>query len=404
MNERCHRTALESSEKGFCILHEDWSHKNEEETQKEFHSEIEKGITNFEGCILPGIDLSERKIQNVVGISFNRAIIKGDINFEGSEIGGFADFCEVKIEGSAKFKNAIIHGDLVFTGARIQDVVGISFNRATIKGDINFEGSEIGGFAGFREVKIGGNAWFRNAIIHGDLVFTSATIKGIIWFERTTVDGWTSFEGATMQSITIYPSVNFASLSFKYAKIGYIISEEAACRMAKITQERAGDRVLADYHFYREMVAKRKQKYKTFSLKPILKLMRKLELEKWIRKYKEIFEKPRRIYCGFLELPIQYVFGYGVYPWRVIATWLITVFSLAFVYYIGNGIIIEENLLLWERILLSIYFSIVIAATPGFGGYIPVPGFYQGLASFEAIFGTLMWAAFIATFARKYMR
>jgi hypothetical protein len=45
-----------------------------------------------------------------------------------------------------------------------------------------------------------------------------------------------------------------------------------------------------------------------------------------------------------------------------------------------------------------------VAATPGYGGYKPVPGFYQNLASFEAIFGTFMWAAFIATFARKYMR
>jgi hypothetical protein len=49
-------------------------------------------------------------------------------------------------------------------------------------------------------------------------------------------------------------------------------------------------------------------------------------------------------------------------------------------------------------------FSIVTTATPGYGGYIPAPGLYQGLASFEAIFGTFMWAAFIATFARKYMR
>jgi len=307
-NGRCYRTALESSEKGFCILHEAWSHKNEEETKKTFYSEIEKGITNFEGCILPGIDLSKRKIEDVVGISFNRAIIKGDINFEGSEIGGFA---------------------------------------------------------GFREVKIGGNAWFRNAIIHGDLVFTRATIKGIIWFERTTVDGWTSFDGATMQSITIYPSVHFTSLSFKYAKIGHLRSEEGACRMAKITQERAGDRVLADYHFYREMVAKRKQK------NPIIR---------------------------FLELFVQYIFGYGVHPWRVIATWLVTVFCLAFVYWMGNGVDAADSF------LEHIYFSVVTAATPGYGGYKPAPGFYQGLASFEAIFGTFMWAAFIATFARKYMR
>ena len=36
-NGRCDRTALESSEKGFCILHEDWSHKNKEESQKIFY-------------------------------------------------------------------------------------------------------------------------------------------------------------------------------------------------------------------------------------------------------------------------------------------------------------------------------------------------------------------------------
>jgi len=40
----------------------------------------------------------------------------------------------------------------------------------------------------------------------------------------------------------------------------------------------------------------------------------------------------------------------------------------------------------------------------GYGGYKPKPGIYQGLASFEAIFGTFMWAALIATSAREYMQ
>jgi hypothetical protein len=57
-----------------------------------------------------------------------------------------------------------------------------------------------------------------------------------------------------------------------------------------------------------------------------------------------------------------------------------------------------------DSFLEYFYFSVVTAATPGYGGYKPAPGFYQGLASIEAIFGTFMWAAFIATFARKYMR
>lgn len=55
------------------------------------------------------------------------------------------------------------------------------------------------------------------------------------------------------------------------------------------------------------------------------------------------------------------------------------------------------------------YFSVAAVATPGYGGYYPKPAIwglpsYQILATFEAIFGTFMWVAFIATFARKYIR
>jgi hypothetical protein len=51
-----------------------------------------------------------------------------------------------------------------------------------------------------------------------------------------------------------------------------------------------------------------------------------------------------------------------------------------------------------------IYFSIVSAAIPGYGGLNPKVGIYRGIAGFEAILGTFMWAAFITTSARKYMR
>ena len=228
---------------------------------------------------------------------------------------------------------------------------------------------------------------FRGATIKGNASFLKAKMEGNAWFEYAKIKGDVDF---TLSNITY--------LTFKDATFNNMSGQEEACRTARKTQERIGDRVLADYHFYREMEAKRKQKYKTFSLKPILKLIRKLGLEKPIRKHTGFLEKERRIYWGFLELPVQYIFGYGVYPWRVIATWLLTVFCLAFVYWLGNGVEAADSL------VENIYFSVVTAATPGYGGYHPKPGFYQGLASFEAIFGTFMWAAFIATFARKYMR
>ena len=50
------------------------------------------------------------------------------------------------------------------------------------------------------------------------------------------------------------------------------------------------------------------------------------------------------------------------------------------------------------------YFSIVTAATPGYAGYTPASGLYTLIAGAQAIFGTFMWAAFIATFTRKWQR
>ena len=265
-----------------------------------------------------------------------------------------------------------------------------------------FKGATLGDHASFVGATMEGEVSFEGATLEGNAWFDGATIDGSLQFDKVSIEGKASFEGATMKGEVDFSLSNISYLTFKDATFNNMSGQEEACRTARRIQERLGDRVLADYHFYREMEAKRKQKYKMFSLKlmlkkPFLKLMFKLGLG-GADKHLKFFVKQRRIYFGFLELPVQYIFGYGVHPWRVITTWLLTVFCLAFVYWMGNGVEAADSL--WEYI----YFSIVTAATPGYGGYHPKPGFYHGLASFEAIFGTFMWAAFIATFARKYMR
>ena len=480
--KRCKEEALPNS--NYCILHiylpedeesEEFERINELKEEK-VREKIGKGDFNFEGAKLLEVDFSEMKIEGSEPIVltfddavirkdawFNRAKIGGDAGFNRAEIGGDAGFDGAEIGGDARFDGAEIGGDARFDGAEIGGDAG--FDVAEIGGDARFYRTEIGGDAGFKRAEIGGDAGFDGAEIGGDAGFDEAEIGGVAGFSLTEIKG---------------------GLNFKDAKFEITEAQEEACRTARKTLERIGDRVLADYHFYREMEAKRKQKYKTISLKPILKLIHKLRLEKLIRKHvgflfswdsvpggdnenlinflrydfninwavnaeirksnegktihiskdensaeimmdekkrkallkigdsrtydliviKEngklniyrFLEKERSVYWGFLELPVQYIFGYGVYPWRVIATWLLTVFSLAFVYWLGNGVEAANSLVEY------IYFSVVTAATPGYGGYRPKPGFYQGMASFEAIFGTFMWAAFIATFARKYMR
>jgi len=353
----------------YCILHVDLPEDEESDEFKRINELKEERVKekisnadfNFAGAKLYKIHFRSKVEGN---LSFNGAVIRENALFMGAEIG----------------KNAL------FTGAAIGK--NASFRRAKIRGIANFSRAKIGKKVSFMDAEIGEYTIFNRAAIGGDALFVGAKMGKNVFFKEAEIDGDVTFDGTEIKGVW----------SFKDAVFKKPQAQEEACRTARKIQERIGNRVEADYYFYREMEAKRKQKYLKISLKPILKRIRKLRLEKLVGKHINSLEKERRIYRGFLELPIQYIFGYGVHPWRVIATWLVTVFVLAFVYWLGQGVVAADSF--WEYL----YFSVVTAATPGYGGYKPVPGFYQGLASFEAIFGTFMWAAFIATFARKYMR
>ena len=356
------------SDRGLCLLHEDWDHKSEKDTEKQFYQEIESGETDFEGCILPGFDLPGKKFEG--DLNFAKAKIKGDANFYGAIIGGDAWFDRAVIGGNAQFSTA--------TGGRL-----ICFDEAKIRGSV----------------------LFNRATIKGLITFAEATIKGDVHFVQTRVGGHAKFFGATIKGDALFWPTDISFLTFFDAVFYNMGAQKEACRAARITQEKAGDRSSADYHFYREMVAKRKLKYLWFSLDPILKFMLKLRLSKVVHKHRKFFEKRRRVYYGFLEAPVQYISGYGAYWHGVLITWFLVVFLCGLIFWGGKGVmdpgppIVEVNSF-WQ----NIYFSIVTATTLGYGDYQPKPGPYQGLAAFEAISGTFMWAAFITIFARKYMR
>ena len=74
---------------------------------------------------------------------------------------------------------------------------------------------------------------------------------------------------------------------------------------------------------------------------------------------------------------------------------IVCIFSL--IYSLGNGV---SGATQWCD---YIWFSITTAIIPGRGSYQPILEF-QVIAGVEAILGTFLWAAFIATFAKKYMR
>jgi hypothetical protein len=366
----CGRKAF--SERGLCLLHENWKHKREQETREEFLKEIQDGITDFEGCIIPGFDYSGGKFE--WSLVFMDAIIKGSVFLNDITIEGNISFDDATVEGDISLGGAIIQENVFLRGATIKkDALfgdatiweDVWLIEATIEGDVSFGNAIIKGSAWFWRTTIKKDALFGNATIWNDAWFREATIKGGTSFDMATIEGTASFEKATFGKNVTFLASNTHLLTFVDATFHDIREQETACREAKRTQEQAGNRELADYHFYREMEAKRKQRH------PIMR---------------------------FIELPLQYLFGYGVYPSRVALTWLSIIALFTLVYWYGKAIEGTGSLLGY------IYFSVITAATPGYGGYRPVSGVWQGVASIEAIMGTFMWAALIATFARKFMR
>jgi len=215
--------------------------------------------------------------------------------------------------------------------------------------------------------------------IEEDVDFNEATIYGKVWFGNEKG----RYGYAWTDTTKIGGVVTCEHTKFKIPEV-----QQKVCRVARITLENIGSKVAADYYFNREEEARRKVS-KTWAIKTFKQGSKNSKLS-------AIFT----LVGVFVEwLLADLTCKYGTEWKRPIALWVFVVlFLFPILYWTGKGI--EGANSLWE----CIYFSIATATTLGYGDYHPAPGIYQGLAGAEAIFGTFMWAAFIAIFARKYMR
>ncbi|WP_167885164.1 MULTISPECIES: potassium channel family protein [unclassified Thermococcus] len=157
--------------------------------------------------------------------------------------------------------------------------------------------------------------------------------------------------------------------------------EEIFYRLARTSWEKNGDKDKADEYYYKEMVAKRKQRMMAYrkGRKKILLIEPYVE---WL----------------LADLTCKY----GTTWKRPIVIWIITV-NVVFpiIFYLTKSV--EGSGVPLKSFLDYVYFSIVTATTLGYGDLHPI-GIGRILASSEAIFGMFMWAVLLTVFARKYMR
>jgi hypothetical protein len=312
---------------------------------------------------LPTENVARTEFQiNVRNLSTECRIVASPIKISHSEFKDSVDFSNCLFKARTEFWYVAFSGN--------NGLMGAVFNESALFTDVTFRlfadflGATFDGYASFSDATFCEGACFDDVKFSGDTSFIGAK-----W-----LSGDASFIGAKFSGDACFGSAKFGgdNLTFRDAEFHKPSSQEDACRRAKIILEKNGDREEAGYHFYKEMDGKRRQK-------------------PWYIRY------PEYIF-------VQLVFGYGVHPFRLMAWWFGFVFLFAVAYSLGHGIDAPASQLHGNATLADyIWFSIATAVTPGYAGYKPTPDF-KLVAGLEAIFGTFMWAAFIATFARKYMR
>jgi hypothetical protein len=314
-------------------------------------NQIDREYLNFKGVKLFGVDFSGLITEK--DVIFTDSIIEGIAKFDDSSIGGDIWFDNAKIGGNVSFERTQIHGNASFYGAHVKEHVW--FDNAKIARYAWFEEAHVGGEASFNGVDVGSSLSFKNGEIDGNTSFYGAKISGDAWFDNAKIGGDVWFDFADING----------GLSFKNTEFEDLKSQEKACRKAKTIWEKLGDREKADYHFYREMASKRQQK---------------------------------PYYLRWPELIVQYPFGYGVYPRRLLLTFFLVFLIFAVFFWVLGGILSMDALI--EKMRLS-FLTIIV---PAYGVINAKGGLYGLLTIIEAVIGAFTWPTFIVTFARKYMR
>lgn len=362
-------------------------------------------ITDGKPFVSSRISITNSRIEG--SIVFNKVYFKDKVQFLGTEFSGpWIRFDEAQFSKSADFKNVQFDHNAYFTQAQFGG--NADFSDASFKGDALIAYAQFNGYAIFIKTyfeapasfsaayfnesaiflysRFGGDTSFIKAHFDGPAIFTYAkfddpsyfddAVFHVVLFHSTEFNNSAHFIRTRFGRDSKFSEVRFKgdALIFRDSKFDGPRFQEEACRKAKNVLEKSGNREEAGYHFYREMEAKRMQK-------------------PWYYRYPEF-------------ALVQVVFGYGVHPWWLMYWWvfIVTIFALLYAY--GNGISGAVETLDYIKISFAIAIApgyIAAIINPGSAGYRLIDE-YQIVAMAETIVGTFLWAGFIATFARKYMR
>jgi hypothetical protein len=417
----CHnRVPKQRGTSGYCILHAPFPtvcksksynrivkqkskefHKKKKEFDKKilkYHKKEQAGNSkrsyyDFEGVRLEKVEFYKKHFQPGE-LNFNEAEILGDVSFRSCTIPGNVSFYGALIGGAIDFTGSMIGGDLSFGYIPLKkeekqsngDTKAQELIRKRLRGEIKeavCKATER--LRKANNTKEGKNDDLKRQI-ERELCIAADRLRRFKESEKTRdelkkrVNRLVSLiwrkEGSCQVSLicgtSFSPPKHLAgSLSFDGALFADLNNESVAFRTAKKVLEKIGDREHEDYHFFREKEAIRKEPTRTRS-----------------RKFADWFA--------------QFFFGYGVKMRRLVRSWLLIIIIFACFYLPGE--IMGAGV---TSIILGIVYAFSQSSVMAL-----IPGSWQGSTNLslsiftfvEAVLATVVWFAFLATLARKYMR
>jgi len=337
-------------------------------------------------------------------------------NFLDAEFGNKTIFLDAEFGSEANFEVAKFGDNAYFFGTKFGDEANFwkakfgseaNFEVAIFGNKANFGGARFGNKANFMNAKFGNKANFELAEFGNKANFRSATLQKANLKNADLLDA--ELTGTKLQNANIYLAKIENSQNLQYAKLDedYIVINEKDGDKEKDTNKK-----LEKYNEAHDIYITLKN---YFSKVGRYDLSGKYFIQEWRVKGK-IDKVNEKYFSWFGNHLIDYFSEYGESWWKVLASAGGIIFLFATAYFLLNAITpipcIEPTLTkclaykppIIERILESIYFSIVSFTTLGYGDFHPKPGLFQLIAATEAFIGMFIMAFFTITVARKIMR
>ncbi|MCX6675188.1 MAG: pentapeptide repeat-containing protein, partial [Methanothrix sp.] len=330
--------------------------------------------------------------------SFKEAVFQGKISLEGASFRDDASFEQTEYNGSFSFAKANFRAMVHFDRASF--MASANFHAAIFQGDAIFCEAKFNQNAVFDQAQFAGEAHFGSVQFREDAFFIGTQFGKTVDFTRAEFQRTLILDGAKIDTMRLSDAVFSASISLRNANFSRI----------EVRWSSLKDHLIYDGATYLSL-AKNFRTLEWFEDADDCYYCYRRKSQAGKRFYSREGWKIIFNWSKLLDALALISCGYGVRPRYTVFLSVFLIILFAFLYWTGNGIVVEPlngsnpGIDLHENLSFpdNIYFSAMVFTAKTQVKWYPV-GICRYLATAESVLGWLLLALFLVTLGRTMIR